>query len=68
MCETYGPDRIVKNANGVEIQFYVCEVIEDEEGMQAVVACSAAKKAAEAKAADKAAGDTKRNAPDRPAA
>jgi hypothetical protein len=65
MSEPKGPDRIVKDVGGIgEVWVYDGEVIEDEEGMKAVMAWAAAKKAAEQAAA----GDTKKNDPDRPVA
>ena len=67
MSEPKGPDLVLTNVAGFDqIQFFDCEVIEDEEGMKAVTAWAAAKKAAEAEQA--AAGHPKQNDPDRPAA
>ena len=67
MSEPNGPDRIVKGVHGIgEVWFYDVEMIEDEEGMKAVMAWAAAKKAAET--GQTAAGDTQQNDPDRPAA
>ena len=66
--EPKGPDRIVKDANGFEIHFYDVDMIEDEEGFKKVMVWAAAKKAAEAKAAETASGDAKQADPDRPAA
>jgi hypothetical protein len=69
MSEPKGPDLVLTNVAGFDqIQFFDVEMIEDEEGMKAVMAWAAARKAAEVEAAAAAAGDTKPNDPDRPAA